>query len=98
MIADIANGAFELCAGIIIILSILKLHKDKLVRGVAWPMVAFFAAWGAWNLFYYPNLGQWFSFAGGVLVFVTNLIWTAQLIYWTRRERLLKRKNEGVCR
>lgn len=87
MSPDIMNGVFELCGGFVILLSIFKLHRDKIVRGVSWLQVCFFAAWGAWNLFYYPSLDQWFSFAGGVLVFTTNAIWAGQLIYWHRFEK-----------
>jgi len=86
MTPDILNGIFELCGGFIILLSIVKLHREKMVRGVSWAHVAFFAAWGFWNLFYYPSLDQWFSFAGGVTIVITNTIWTCQLVYWTRVE------------
>jgi hypothetical protein len=46
---------------------------------------AFFAAWGLWNLYYYPHLGQWASWAGGVAVVTTNTAYVAGMIYYARR-------------
>jgi hypothetical protein len=66
--ADITNGLFEFGGAWFIYGHIRKLLADKLVRGVYWPATAFFAAWGWWNVYYYPSLGQWFSFAGGLAI------------------------------
>lgn len=81
---DVINGAFECLGAPFIVLSILRLARDKRVAGVSWLHAAFFAAWGYWNLFYYPHLGQWFSFAGAVLIVIANSAWLAQLIWYTR--------------
>ncbi len=86
--ADAINGLFELAGGFAILLSVIKLHQDKLVRGVSWPHVAFFAFWGLWNLFYYPSLDQWFSFAGGLWLMAVNLFYVCQLIHYTIMEEL----------
>lgn len=83
---DIINGMFETCGAFFILPSIIKLAKDKQVRGVSWVHAGFFATWGFWNLFYYPSLDQWFSFAGGVGLVLTNTIWLAQLIYYSNKE------------
>ena len=83
---DIVNGTFESSGSFFILLSIIKLWKDKRVRGVSWVHAGFFSAWGYWNLFYYPHLGQWFSFVGGILIVLTNTFWLGQLIYYTREE------------
>lgn len=80
---DVINGCFELIGGLLICLSIRKLFHDKIVRGVsAWP-VTFFAMWGYWNLFFYPNLDQWFSFTGGLVIVTANTVWVGQMLwYW----------------
>lgn len=83
---DIVNGLFEFSGGFFIAASIWKVLADKQVKGVHWLHVGFFAAWGLWNLFYYPHLGQWWSFAGGVLIVTTNLIYVALLLYYSRPE------------
>jgi len=84
-VPDIINGSFESLGSLFILLSIIKLHKDKVVKGVSWIAVGFFAAWGYWNLFYYPHLGQWISFYGGVAIVITNTIWLIQLIYYSQK-------------
>ncbi len=88
--ADVVNGALEATGGLFILLSVVKLHQHKLVRGVSWVHVSFFAAWGYWNLYYYPHLDQWLSFWGGMFITVTNTVWMGQLIYYTWEERRRK--------
>jgi uncharacterized membrane protein YfcA len=85
--ADILNGMFEIGGGIAIIISIMKLYKDKIVRGVSWLHVAFFSLWGLWNIIFYPIYGAWFSFAGGVFLLTTNVTYTTMLIYYTVKEK-----------
>ena len=85
--ADIINGVLETAGGGFITFSVIKLHQDKIVRGVSWVHAGFFAGWGYWNLFYYPHLDQWMSFAGGVFIVATNTVWLGQLLYWTSVER-----------
>lgn len=83
---DLINGSFEVLGAFFILPSIVKLHRDKAVRGVSWLHVSFFWAWGLWNLLYYPSLGQWWSFYGGVGVIAANTIWLGQLLYYSRRQ------------
>jgi hypothetical protein len=84
---DLINGIFECSGGFFIALSIRRLHRDKKVRGVAWQPVAFFTTWGLWNLYFYPALDQWLSFAGGVLLVATNAVWLLQMLYYLRQEK-----------
>lgn len=85
---DIINGLFESVGGLFILLSVLNLHRAKVVRGVSGIHVGFFSAWGYWNLFYYPHLDQWFSFAGGLGIVIINTVWLGQVWYYLRKERL----------
>lgn len=84
---DLINGVYECFGSLFIAMSIAKLHREKIVRGVSWIHIGFYATWGYWNLFYYPHLGQWVSFIGGIGVVVTNTIWLAQMIYYINLER-----------
>lgn len=88
MIADIVNGLFEFCGALMLARNVLQLHRDKMVRGVHWMPTSFFAGWGIWNLYYYPNLDQWWSFSGGLAIVSVNLVWLCQM--WCYRERPLK--------
>jgi hypothetical protein len=84
---DIANGTFEMLGGLFILFSIMKLHGDKQVKGVSYIYLTFFTIWGYWNLYYYPSLGQWWSFVGGVSVVAMNTVWLGQILYYTRKAK-----------
>ena len=85
MAPDIINGCFELLGAPFILLSIIKIAKEKKVYGISWLHAGFFTSWGFWNLFYYPHLNQWFSFAGGIAIAAVNSIWLVQLIYYNKK-------------
>ena len=85
---DLINGTFEFCGGFAIYLSIRNLHRAKIVRGVSWAQVAFFSSWGCFNLWFYPSINQWFSFAGGLFLVTMNSIWLTQIAYYLRKEKL----------
>ena len=82
---DAINGSFELLGAPFILVSVIKLYREKIVRGVSWTTVLFFTSWGLWNLYYYPHLGQWLSFAGGLAVFFANVAWVVLLVVYHRR-------------
>jgi hypothetical protein len=86
-IPDLINGLFELGGGIFIALHCFKLRRQKLVRGVSVLGVLLFCLWGFWNLYYYPFLGQWMSFLGGVATVAANSTWVVMMIYYIRQER-----------
>lgn len=84
--ADAINGLYELFGGYFIFLHILKLLKDKEVKGVSWVAVMYFSSWGYWNLFYYPHLNQYMSFIGGIVIAITNTAWLYLIFYYRRRQ------------
>jgi hypothetical protein len=81
---DLVNALFELGGSLAVGASITRLWTDRRVAGVSVLMIGFFASWGLWNLFYYPSLGQHWSFAAGVLVCLANVIYCSMLIYYQR--------------
>jgi hypothetical protein len=83
-IPDLVNGAFELFGGIFILNHCRTLRKDKEVKGVSIISIVFFSGWGIWNLYYYPHLDQWLSFAGGLLISAANLLWIGMLLYYSK--------------
>ena len=85
---DLINGALEASGGLFIALSVVKLHRAKVVSGVSAVHVGFFSTWGFWNLFYYPHLDQWLSFWGGFFLVAVNCVWLGQIFYYNRRNRL----------
>jgi hypothetical protein len=85
MIQDLINGFFEFSGAIFILLSIIKLYKDKMVHGVQWLTILYFFSWGLWNLYYYPHLGQTISFCGGIAITICNFIWFSQILYYLKK-------------
>jgi len=82
MMNDWVNGLFELIGGLLLITNCVKLYRDKKVSGINVFPTAFFMCWGVWNLHYYPSLDQWASFAGGIVIVVSNLVWVMMAIYY----------------
>lgn len=80
---DTVNGILEACSALFVMLNVRRLLIDRQVKGISWVAVVFFTAWGGWNLFYYPHLGQWLSFVGGIAVVAANAVWLAILLYLT---------------
>lgn len=87
-IPDLINGTYELCGGFFLLANCFKLIKDKEVKGISIISILFFTSWGYWNLYYYPSLNQWFSFAGGILIVTANTWWVIMAIYYRRKKSL----------
>ena len=84
---DLVNSLFEWGGALFMILNIRRLHHDKVVRGVDWRVTAFFTVWGFWNLYYYPALDQWLSFAATLGIVTGNTIYMGLMIYYIRKEK-----------
>lgn len=95
---DIINGSFELIAGLLSLINIFRLIKDKQVKGVSWMPTSFFTLWGAWNLYYYPSINQPFSFIGGLSIFATNVIWISLVFYYKYQWSCINNYCAGVRR
>lgn len=81
---DLVNASFELFGGFFIFRNCFFLWRDKLVKGVSVLSTVFFTGWGFWNLYYYPSLGQWVSFLGGLLITLGNVFYVSLMIYYRR--------------
>ena len=85
--ADKINAALELCGAFVIFLNIRKTYHDKSIRGIDWRYLAFYIGWGVWNMFYYPSLGQWWSFYAGLMIIWLDCVWLAQMWYYGGLEK-----------
>lgn len=85
---DNGNAFFEAGGALVVWRNVLQIHRDRQVKGVWWPIWAFYTVWGGWNLWYYPSLGQWHSFAAGIALFAGNLVWVSYAYgLWLRARR-----------
>lgn len=84
---DYINALFEFGGAVAVFLSVLRTLRERRMAGVSGAHVAFFLSWGLWNLFYYPNLEQMWSFAAGILLTLVNL---AFALLWLKYGRIPK--------
>ena len=89
-VPDLINGTFEAIGGVTTFLNCWQLYKDKEVKGVVWQLNIFYIAWGLWNLYYYPVLNQWLSFAGGCIIVTGNVVWIGQVLWYRRHRRIAR--------
>jgi hypothetical protein len=85
MIPDMINASFEASAGFFVLLHCRALYRAKEVKGLSLTTIVFFELWGCWNMWYYPHLGQWWSFFGGILVVTANLLHVSMILYYRHR-------------
>lgn len=84
MTGDVINSLFEVFGGLMVFNHCRIVWRDKAVAGVSIISTVFFTAWGFWNLYYYPSLGQWWSFIGGIAIVIMNVIWVALMLRYRK--------------
>lgn len=94
---DLINGSFEAVAALFTLNHCRVLLRDRAVAGVSIASMAFFTLWGVWNLWFYPHLGQTWSFAGGVLLVAANAVYVALLFRFSGVARSARRWIGGVA-
>jgi hypothetical protein len=82
MMNDLINATFEFIGALFIMNHCRVLYKDKVVRGVSIISNIYFGSWGVWNLFFYPSLGQTWSFYAGITLTLSNAIWIAMMYHY----------------
>lgn len=84
---DAINGLFELLGAVVTWRNFFRLRNDRSISGVNWTSMAFFAAWGVWNLVYYSGLSQWLSFIAGAFLTAGNIAWVVLALRLDRAHR-----------
>ena len=92
MTPDLVNGLFEFGGGVLLWLNVRRLWRDRTVSGVSALPVVFWTAWGLWNLWFYPAVNCWASFAGGIFVVAANGAWLGLLLWieWKKKKRTIE--------
>lgn len=81
---DLINGTFESLGAAFILMDVMRLRRDKMIRGVSWPTRLFFMSWGVFNLYYYSSLDQPLSWWGGVAMVAANIAWCYHAVKYRR--------------
>lgn len=82
---DTFNGSLECVCAVMLALDVRALMRAKMAKGVSILARMFFWGWSIWNLWWYPHLGQWFSFVGAVAVMLPQSAWI-YLLWRYRRD------------
>lgn len=85
MMPDLLNGLFEFGGSLLTWVSAYRVYRDRGYAGIYLPAVVFFWMWGGWNLYYYPHLGQMWSFLGGCSLVAANATWAALMCHYGRK-------------
>lgn len=81
---DVANGLFELLGAALQWLNVVRLLRDREVKGVYWPITAFHVTWGMWNMYFYSYVGAPVSVCGAAALLLANVVWVALAIRYRR--------------
>lgn len=81
---DYGNAFFEIVGSVLIWLNVRRLYIDKEVKGYDWRVTMFWTAWGVFNMFFYPAMGLWVSFAGGVSIVIANAVWVTMVLHYRK--------------
>lgn len=92
---DLINAGFEIGAGFAVLHHCWCLRQDKQARGVSVLAVLFFTVWGVWNVFWYPWLGQVFSFVAGIFVTAANALYVGMLGYYRGWYRMARTRSDA---
>jgi hypothetical protein len=84
---DLGNTFFIFGGCFFIWRNVLKLYRDKMVRGASIEAGAFFTLWSVWQLVYYSGNQHWVSFAAGIIFFAGDLAWVVLAVLYTRGEQ-----------
>ena len=85
MNSDLVNGLFEFAGAIMLSMNVLRLYRDKVLKGVSWWPTGFFTTWGLWNLYFYPANGLMWSYYGGLAIVTVNAVWLMMILHYWRK-------------
>jgi len=84
---DFVNGLFEFGFGLLCLINIIKLKREKKIMGVSWIPTMYSTIWGIWSLYYYISITQIYSFLGCMVIFIMNAIWVGMVFYYKKNEK-----------
>jgi hypothetical protein len=85
MVPDFINACFLFTAAICCIFSIVKISKDKTIKGVSILQILHLWAWTTWGVFFYAYYQIYLSFWCSLILTITETIWVAQIFYYRER-------------
>lgn len=84
---DAVNSVFEFLGTPFVLVSLIKVIRNKNSNGVSYLTLLFFSVWGYWNMFFYSHLEQWLSFTASIALALTNTAWMVAVLYYRKGRR-----------
>ena len=81
---DVVNSFFSAGSIFFIICNCYSAYRDKRVSGVSIYSVLFFCVYSLFNIIYFFELNQMFSFTISIFVFIFQFIYAGLLFYYRR--------------
>ena len=79
---DMVNSFFPFVGSIFVILNIIKMHKDKELKGSHWFSPLFFYCGQIWGAYFMYTLHKWWSLAGAIVLTFFNFVWYFTMLYY----------------
>ena len=80
-IYDQINSGFVLMAALFYVLNLLKLMKDKEIKGISKISIGFFSLWNVWTLFFFIKVSEyWWTIGAYVVVAILNVAYITLMI------------------
>ena len=84
---DQINSGFIFVAGIFYVLNLLKLIKDKDVKGISKLSIVFFSIWTILTLFFFLMVTEfWWTIGAYIIVTVLNVVYIILMIKYGRKK------------
>jgi len=84
---DQINSGFIFVAGIFYVLNLLKLIKDKDIKGISKLSIVFFSIWNIWTLFFFLMVTEfWWTIGAYIIVTVLNVVYIILMIKYGRKK------------
>jgi hypothetical protein len=84
-IFDKINAIFQIFNSIFLSFNVIRLYRDKNVAGVSLTTTLYFVVFNWFNVIYFFNINQPFSFICSIACAIVISIWSGQMIYYKRR-------------
>lgn len=81
---DIITGLLEGTGALLTMGNVLKLYKQKEVKGVSLAPAVFFTGWGWWNIYFFYSLSQHYALLGAGLMAIVNTVWLGMALCYRR--------------
>ena len=84
---DMFNAAFNMVAALFVIWNAIDIMRKKDVAGHTYSSAIFFTVWAVFSIFYFMNLGQWWTFWANLAMALANAFLLLLVFIYRKRER-----------